>query len=505
MLKTNKIKKEKNVNHVGADASVCPNTTKTCPKKFGNHLNQPNAITLVALVITVIILIILAGVSLNLALGQNGIFVKSKEAVDKYKDEAQKEQNEMDNIYQDMLAVTGGGDDPVVGEDWTYYPKTQKTADGATIPGGYYLSNKDNKVNEGLVIKDENDNEWVWVPVPADELSKMYQTGSYTINGQAGTKYSKLYDYTEDSRSDMSGSRLPEGTNYREPGYLSSYDGNSTYFGENGAGFGSSQDMTKAFIDDYDAMIESIEKYGGFYIGRYELGRSNENYVVQKYKTPVNRTNWYTLYKACRQFAGDTTTSTMIWGTQWDRTMQWLQSSNYNVVDSRDWGNYITSSFTWKESEEGPEKTGHEFSRVEYDNEENLYTFYDENGTELYKYTSWGMEFTKDDVTYTWDNSESHNFDGFYSYDGEKFENGYIIPTGGSENTKANNIYDLAGNLFEWTQEAYDEEYRVIRGGCFYRDDSVTTGASYRSYDYPIFIDYGSETGSRPTLYINID
>ena len=72
---------------------------------------KENAITLVALVITVIILIILAGVSLNLALGQNGIFVKSKEAVDKYKDEAQKEQNTLENIYVDILAETGGGEE----------------------------------------------------------------------------------------------------------------------------------------------------------------------------------------------------------------------------------------------------------------------------------------------------------------------------------------------------------------------------------------------------------
>ena len=92
MLKTNK----PNKTNVGADAPVCP-----------------HAITLVALIITVIILIILAGVTLNLALGQNGIFVKSKQAVDKYKDESQKEQNTLENIYQDMQAETGGGDDGV--------------------------------------------------------------------------------------------------------------------------------------------------------------------------------------------------------------------------------------------------------------------------------------------------------------------------------------------------------------------------------------------------------
>ena len=80
-----------------------------------NKVIKENGITLVALVITVIILIILAGVSLNLALGENGIFVKSKEAVDKYKDEAQKEQNTLENMYKDMQTETGGDDTSTAG------------------------------------------------------------------------------------------------------------------------------------------------------------------------------------------------------------------------------------------------------------------------------------------------------------------------------------------------------------------------------------------------------
>ena len=40
-----------------------------------------------------------------------------------------------------------------------------------------------------------------------------------------------------------------------------------------------------------------------------------------------------------------------------------------------------------------------------------------------------------------------------------------IIPTGSTEYTKANNIYDLAGNIGDWTMEA---NYRVARGGSYY-------------------------------------
>ena len=37
--------------------------------------------------------------------------------------------------------------------------------------------------------------------------------------------------------------------------------------------------------------------------------------------------------------------------------------------------------------------------------------------------------------------------------------------TGYSEYWKANNIYDLAGNYYEWTQEAISSNFRVLRGG----------------------------------------
>ncbi len=60
-------------------------------------LKEQKGITLVALVITIIVLIILAGVSLTLALGDNGIFQKSKNGVNKYKDAAANEQQQLQN------------------------------------------------------------------------------------------------------------------------------------------------------------------------------------------------------------------------------------------------------------------------------------------------------------------------------------------------------------------------------------------------------------------------
>ena len=42
---------------------------------------------------------------------------------------------------------------------------------------------------------------------------------------------------------------------------------------------------------------------------------------------------------------------------------------------------------------------------------------------------------------------------------------GNIATTGSRDEYNVKNIYDLAGNVYEWTMEAFHTEYRVTRGG----------------------------------------
>ena len=71
--------------------------------------------------------------------------------------------------------------------------------------------------------------------------------------------------------------------------------------------------------------------------------------------------------------------------------------------------------------------------------------------------------------------------------------------TGFSENWKANNIYDFAGNCNEWTQEAGYPNGRAYRGG-FYVGSGSSVPASSRNHNLPP--DTNSNYGSRPTLYL---
>ena len=264
------------------------------------------------------------------------------------------------------------------------------------MPKGYYPVNTDTakwdasggpQWNNGLVISDasSNGNEWVWVPVEDPSIMYEENTAGVALSGSTGvttTKYS-----ASGIISGSYGSRgLPGSTSYREPDLVKNYDVDST---ARQAGFSSLSNMANTMVSEYSTMIESIDKYGGFYIGRYELTANGV-----KPGTVLTNTNWYTLYKNCTTLAksGSNTTSRMIWGAQWDVTCLWLEQKGYDINNSTSWGNYSNNT-----------ASGHGSKR----------------------------------------------------------------PTGYSEYWKANNIYDLAGNCFEWTQEASNTGSRVSRGGSY--------------------------------------
>ena len=112
----------------------------------------------------------------------------------------------------------------------------------------------------------------------------------------------------------------------------------------------------------------------------------------------------------------------------------------------------------------------------------------------------WGLQW---DVTCNWLAGS-----GFDITDSSKWGNhsnntangaGSKQNTGYSESWKANNIYDFAGNCFEWTQEADDTGYRAGRGGSCSSSGS-SSPASNRGYIGPTST--SSLRGSRPTLYL---
>ena len=387
------------------------------------------------MVVTIVVLLILAGISLNLVLGQNGIISRAQDARNQTAEgqvNTEKAVNALTDEMEDLISEnensgnggnSGGGSSGGSGS-------SQTTVENVVIPEGYYYVGgtkakgiviSDNVADKELdkgkenVRRDLAGNQWVWVPV--ETPSSLYTTvdEGQALAGSTGVKTTK---YTNSEIiSGQTRARPGDTSSYREPDIVTSYDNDAR---AKTAGFSSLANMAETMVSDYEEMIASLEKYKGFYIGRYELTANGE-------KTGATQTDidWYTLYKNCTTLAvGSKVKTRMIWGLQWDATCNWLDNSGFSVTDSSTWGNHSNNA------------------------------------------------------------ADGH---------GSKQNTGF------SENWKANNIYDFAGNCWELTQEANFANNRAIRGG-YYNDYGSNRPASDRNYTYPIYTD--TNIGSRPTLYL---
>ena len=367
----------------------------------------------------------------------------------------------------------------IVLEDNKYmHVETDASGDAVPVPNGFVGSSAtgENEIDTGFVIYEGEEevtdsnvqtaqtsrNQYVWIPV--EDISKFYGTDANgkswgkNYNYTTGTNSSSTFDEVtgtyaynwSETNGVMSITRTSGSNSYREPDVLRSYD--TPY---NLRTYKVSEDSQLDFLlrqqTDFKKMIYSVEKYGGFYIGRYETGNlSKEQVVVQKGNTDIGSQTWYAMYEKCKTLSDNNNNieTGMIWGNQFDRTLMWLMECNAEnpetgkskeevIRDSTSWGNYLNATFTYTNSS--------------------------------------GVTATK--------NSGS----------------GTRIPTGSTEYTKANNIYDLAGNVYDWTMEAGSTDNRVLRGDNCYNDGDDRP-ARKRYNNYPRYSN--GYYGCRAALYV---
>ena len=358
----------------------------------------------------------------------------------------------------------------VLADNKYMHVETDASGDEVPVPNGFVGSKAagENEIDTGFVIYEGEEevtdsnvqtaqtsrNQYVWIPV--EDTSKFYGTDA---NGKS---WGKIYDYTTGTSSN---STFDEETGtyalnwsetngvmsissgsyvYREPDVLRDRD-TPYYLKTNKVSEDNMLDFLLRQQTDFNNMIDSVERYGGFYIGRYETGDLNqEEAVVRKGNTNIHSQTWYTMYEKCKDLRGNNLNvkTGMIWGNQWDRTMMWLiesgaKSKEEVIDDSTSWGNYYNATFTYTNSSGGTSTKNEDY--------------------------------------------------------------GIRIPTGSTEYTKANNIYDLAGNVRDWTMEADSTDSRVVRGGR-YNDTGRYRPARYRYYGVPnLSYDY---CGCRAALYV---
>ena len=316
----------------------------------------------------------------------------------------------------------------------------------APIPVGYVASQVtgENGIDTGLVIYEGTvpvtgtqvgvpgteawtasceRNQWVWVPVP--DVSRIYDTN---------TRKSKLYSITQTGRSNYSNS------NY-EPGVLPNNRDNERYFSQYNLSGMTKKKLLYELETELDETIKSIEKYGGFYIGRYENGETKTVKPVVKRMSSNPYASWYDTYVNLRTLVpNENLKANIIYGCLWDETLQWFRESGAKTDE------------------------------------------------DIYNSASWGNHKDSEGFTY---------YTNVAGSTGSKTQNsGKSIPTGSTERNKANNIYDMAGNQWEWTLEGYGIYNRRERGGiCSSNASDYSVG--YRSNGYP-----GSTDASRAYFYI---
>ena len=293
-------------------------------------------------------------------------------------------------------------------------------------------------IEEDMDVAQRTRNQWVWVPIA--DITDMYHVSNNQL-------YANQYTFSESSYNKITNNSLePMLQNESNTRYQEDYD--QKYLKQYLEGI-SRNEFLQEMREEFYEMLTSVATYGGFYIGRYETGNTQKSNlrVVKGFtgttssgnaNNRINFINWYNAYKRSKQMRGTSPVHTnLIWGIQWDETLKWLIDSGEKtyaevVSDSASWGNYSGVSFTYMLT-----------SGITTDGA----------GTEA------GETATKS-ISAT------------------------IIPTGSTERNKANNIYDLAGNMDEWTMEYNGYGGRCFHGGSYENDGSYYP-AHYRGYgDY---------------------
>ena len=472
-------------------------------------------ITLIALVITIIVLLILAAVTINALSGDNGILKRAKDAKEQTNEKNQEEMGKLDDYKStiDQYADgTGGGSGGGTGTNFTNIDTAKSNPAGA-VPAGSTVIEPD--ASKGIVIKDKNNNEWVWIEVPKDTaFSGLTINTTNTLTEQNYTDIkNKMIDYAQTYREGKSG----QGYNWTDEWYakdgsklITASTSNLTEAQKaltNGCGLTYDEYKTA-----YQKMLKSVYTYGGFWIGRYEAGIEGSITDLTKARTrgtggttgPVSYDgtsvkvlklatvttqsdntntlpkaisqkdaipyNWVTCSEA-QSLAKEMTpnssyTSSLMFGIQWDLVCKYLEAKDGLTEadikeDSSSWGNYCNAKI------------------------ENItagkYAIVDTNTGNLGEWTKITSAFTKSD---SGDNSSA------------------LLSTGISEYTKKMNIYNFASNEAEWTLEKNSNSNVpcVDRGG-FYGFYSYIYPASSRCFS--LTTDSGIGTGFRPALYVN--
>ena len=431
-------------------------------------MKRQSGISLIVLVITIIIMVIIAG-TIILSLEDSGIIGKASEAVNTANEkevqqlvavlwaeaftDGKRTQSEIEAYVLAELAkhkistteyavnvTTGGATAYYIPEAWRDTVST--IVDTVPIPKGFVASKAtgENDKEHGLVIYEGTQtvddtnvetarrtrNQYVWVPVPSGDFVTKFVRQDYNTTktyNVLGTGYWEVV--------------VDESNNIPLPNQSASYITNTTQTGN-----------TTNTLAEVQAMYASVKEYEGFYIARYEAGIDNyrhtndgvleSNVYSMMGKIPYVSIPWGTsmtndsngAVQVARRIYPVTNTnygvvSTLAYGVQWDTTLEWWLDTKAvtDIYDSTEYSNCVTHVINPGDLNSGAQ----------------------------YKLYGGTTSFQEATATSTKDNTTR-----------------WTLTTGALKAAKVNNIYDMAGNVWEWTMEGGNIDKHILRGGNFY-------------------------------------
>ena len=448
-------------------------------------MKKNKGITLVALVVTIVVLLILAGVSINLVLGNNGIIAKAKDAETKSAEASQNDLKGMNGLVSEMEGALAGngnnGGETQTPEITIGEAKVVANSDGTgsaiTDAASVYLGNTlyitfSHSITGGTTVVDKT------IPYAVTKNGTYTFTVTGTVNGKSYKKnvsvtvnqFKDVYEYmqtntkvtypdgevwipegfkvAEDSASTVQGGVVIEDkdgnqfvwvpvttlADYKRTAYSTNVATEETDTATNSIKIkptsSSSYYYTEALPEDEKT---SVERYKGFYIGRYEAGdkenteaktlrRSNDvtkTVTIKANQAPYNYVKITQAISLAEGFAtkqGYKAKTKLVSSYAWDTTIAFIQKVNSDYGNSSEEGNYKDIAFSYTDIT-GASKTKEKNSSV-------------------------------------------------------------LVPTG--QTTPVCNIYDMGGNVWEWTTESCsdtDGPY-AIRGGGYNLTFAYSTAGS---------------------------
>ena len=398
-------------------------------------------------VVTIVVLLILAGVSINLVLGNNGIIAKAKDAETKSAEARENDLKGMNSLIEQMESTLNGS-----GNGGKTEPETVPY-----LPSDDFHYDTSTSIDTGLVIKDANGNEYVWVVVPRT-------IAVYKTTGLGKTTFTDA-DYTSIEND------LKE--------YTKTYRGSTSYsdtYTADDKNVGWFADAT-AYNNLKNSMLKSVYENGGFYVGRYEAGidtttgtnrtsntdKNSDGKYTMPSTVPVTKADAYPYTYVTRTQAQNlaskvnagTKTISLMFGVQWDLVLAFMSKDTTKVnqenlkeliSDSTTIGNYYNSTFQLSQTGQYAVYSNYSLSSTWNPSTKSTTNFVDSSRNKI---------------------AQSSN------------RNGILVTTGTSETNKVMNIYDIAGNVDEWTLESPSSDINqcASRGGSYFDTGSNNPAA----------------------------